>query len=121
MGLISVGSLTFTRNPVKMTPVEKVRYNSFVLTYSSVAHFSWGASIVGKELELEWNLMENPEFTNLKTIYEADSSVVFNPNDGSGKTYNVELLNLNSVYYMGRDASGRRLNVKLELLILSEV
>jgi len=121
MGLISVGALTFTRNPASMTPVEDVRYNTFVLTYSGVAHFSWGLDIVGKEIELTWPYMNNPEFNTLKAIYEADSAVVFDPNDGGGSTYNVELTSLDSTYFMGRDTNGKRLNVKLTLLILSEV
>lgn len=120
MGLITLGSLTFTRNPAEMTPIEDVRYNAYVLTYSSVRHFSWGADIVGKEIDLTWPYMENSEFSSLRTIYEADDTVLLTPNDGSGNTYDVELLSLNSTYFQGRDNSGKRLNVELTLLILTE-
>lgn len=121
MGLISIGSLTFTRNPANMTPLEDIRYNSHVLTYSAVAHFSWGVDIVGKEIDMTWPHMNNPEFNALKAIYEADATVVLDPDDGSGKTYNVELISLNSTHYQGRDNSGDRLNVNLKILIISEV
>lgn len=121
MGLITIGALTFTKNPASMTPVEKTRFNSHVFTYSGIAHFSWGLSIIGKELTLTWPYMANPEFNALKAIYENDVTVVFDPNDGSGDTYNVELTALGSTYFMGRDNSGKRLNVSLKLLIISEV
>jgi hypothetical protein len=122
MGLISLGSHTFVRNPGKMTPLEKDKINAHVKTYSSVSHFSWGLEIVGKVIELDWNYMEADEFTILQGIYEDDETVVLNPNDGSAKTYNVELLNLTSRYYMGRGVTfnDKRLDIKLTLLITAE-
>lgn len=120
MGLITLGSLTFTRNPGSMTPLEDVRFNAYVKTYSSVAHFSWGPDIVGKEIDLSWNYMENSEFSNLRTIYEADNEVILDPNDGSGKTFDVELINLNSTYFRGRGVTAERVDIKLTLLVTEE-
>lgn len=120
---IVLGGHTFTRGPGSMTSLTKDRDNAYVKTYSSVAHFSWGPTIIGKEIDMTWNAMNADEFTILQGLYEADAPVVLVPNDGLGISYNVQMLSLNSTYYKGRTtgASSLRIDIELKLLILSQV
>lgn len=123
MSNMVLGSHTFVKQPATMTLIQKDREVAKVKTYSSVALFSWGASIIGKTIEISWPFMTTSEYASFQAIYEADAQVVFNPQDGSSKTYNVELLSLTSEYFIHlSNASGHnRRNVKLTLLIMSEV
>jgi hypothetical protein len=123
MSNMVLGTHTFIKQPKTMTMIQKDREVATVKTYSSVALFSWGASIVGKTIEVGWPIMTTSEYASFQTIYEADAQVVFDPQDGSSKTYNVELLSLISEYFIHlNNASGHyRRNVKLTLLIMSEV
>jgi hypothetical protein len=123
MSNMVLGSHTFVKQPATMTLIQKDREVAKVKTYSSVALFSWGASIIGKTIEISWPFMTTSEYASFQAIYEADAQVVFDPQDGSSKTYNVELLSLTSEYFIHlSNASGHnRRNVKLTLLIMSEV
>lgn len=123
MSNMVLGTHTFVKQPATMTLIQKDREVAKVKTYSSVALFSWGASIIGKTIEISWPFMTTSEYASFQAIYEADAQVVFDPQDGSSKTYNVELLSLTSEYFIHlSNASGHnRRNVKLTLLIMSEV
>jgi hypothetical protein len=123
MSNMVLGTHTFIKQPATMTLIQKDREVAKVKTYSSVALFSWGASIIGKTIEISWPFMTTSEYASFQAIYEADAQVVFDPQDGSSKTYNVELLSLTSEYFIHlSNASGHnRRNVKLTLLIMSEV
>ncbi|NPU85556.1 MAG: hypothetical protein HPY65_13850 [Syntrophaceae bacterium] len=118
----TLGSLTFASNPDTMTLIKKDRDVAWVKTYSSVAIFSWGSSYAGKKLDLAWSYMDTGEFADLEDIQEADAQVVFDPQDGSGRTFNVEILALDGEYhlYLKDDTGQYRKNVKLTLLIMSE-
>ncbi len=119
-----LGTYTFDWLPTTMTMVKPDKYCADVLTYESVSFFSWGMAIVGKKITLKWNYMSVDQYESLHALYAADEQVVFNPDDGSGETYNVEITNLQGEYhvYPDVDASGiYRKNVGLELLIMSEV
>ncbi len=120
---VSIGSVTLRHNPSRMTLVRPEKHSAAKETYSSVAYFSWGTSIVGKEIDLEWSYMESDEFDDLDDLFKADSPVVFNPQDGSGKTYNVEITQLDGEYFRTLDFSAGhfRQNIKMTLLVLSEV
>lgn len=118
-----LGTYTFARQPSGMTLIQKDREVSYQKTYSNVALFSWGASYVGKIIEISWNIMATDQYASLQTIYEADAQVVFDPQDGSSKTFNVEALSLDGEYfiYLSNTTGHFRRNVKLKLLIMSEV
>ncbi len=123
MSNMVLGTHTFVKQPSAMTLIQKDRIVASIQTYTSVALFSWGASIVGKVIELVWPFMTTSEYTSFQTIYEADAQVVFDPKDDSSKTYNVEVLSLDAEYFINlSDTSGHlRRSVKMKLLIMSEV
>jgi hypothetical protein len=121
MAKMVLGSYTFEDNPTAvsdlMTPERK---SAAVETYSSLAFFSWGASIVGKELELRWTQTSTAQYESMQALLEADAAVVLNPQDGEGKTYNVEVTALHGEYWLYLSGDYRQ-NVTLSLLVLSEV
>jgi len=118
MANISIGGVTPADNPTSMTLVRPDKKNAVVETYSSVAYFSWGASIVGKIIELVWDFMSTSNFTSLDALFTADAVVVFNPQTGT--TYNVNILSLDGEYFLGVQDDLRK-NVKMQLLIMSQV
>lgn len=117
---MTLGSYTFATNPSGMDVITPIRYAAKVKTYTSVAFFSWGTDIVGQVLRLMFNGISTDQYDQFLTLLEADAALVFDPQDGESKTYNVEMLNLNGEYFIFLD-SGYRRNVTLDLLILSEV
>ena len=123
MNNIIIGSVTLRHNPEEMTVIRSDKYCASKLTYTSVAFFSWGLSIVGKEILLRWSYMESDEFKDLDDLYIADSTIVFDPVDGLGKTYNVVMKELDSKYFyrLGVSPGQWRKDVNIVLLILSEV
>ena len=123
MANISIGAVTLKSNPTDLTLIRADKTCAAQKTYSSVAFFSWGASIIGKEIELLWNWMEADDFAALDVLYAADAPVVFDPQDGGGKTYNVEIMSFDGKYHMefGTVSTVMRRDVTMTLLILSEV
>lgn len=124
MANMSLGTLTFTTNPSDATPVEKDRLASDVVTYGAVGFFSWGATIIGKKIELFWTYMPADMYEDLKDLEIADAGVVFDPQDGTGKIYNVEILSVYGKYCLGKlgyASTTLRKEVTVILLILSEV
>jgi hypothetical protein len=123
MANISIGAVTLKSNPTDLTLIRADKTCAAQQTYSSVAFFSWGASIIGKEIELLWNWMEADDFAALDALYAADAPVVFDPQDGGGKTYNVEIMALDGKYHMefGTVSTVMRRDVTMTLLMLSEV
>jgi hypothetical protein len=121
MSNIELGGYTFLYNPARMTAIKPERSTGKVETYSSVAFFSWGSSIVGKEILMEWDVVEKSLVDELDTFYAADETIVLDPQDGSGKTYNVEIEELSWDYHVYKAAPTYRRNVKMTILILSEV
>ena len=124
--MMSLGSYVFAVNPADLTGMfTKERSSAHVKTYASVGFFSWGVSIVGKVITLEWEYMPRSMFDSLQTLLETDSMLILNPDLESGKTYYVEIVRLDGKYYQtqgnvidGTDAY--RKDVRLELLIMSE-
>jgi len=121
MANIVIGSFTPAREPSDRPMIRPGKSAAAVETYSSVAYLSWGVSIVGEVIEIGWDYLSASDFDSLDAIYVTDAPVVFNPNDGSGKTYNVNIMSLDGKYHIGVDDAFLRKEVKLTLLIMSEV
>lgn len=122
MANVVIGSRTLTTDPMRMTMVRAEKSCAHVQTYDSVAYFSWGTTLIGKEILLEWPVMDAAEFAALQAIFEADAPISFNPNDGVvTDTYTVEMTSLTGDYWRGRGTSisDTRKNVKMTLLILA--
>ena len=119
-----LSTTTFAKDPGKMTMIRGDKICNYVLTYSGVAFFSWGATVVGKVIDLEWNAMPSTQFDSLDTVMNADATCIFNPGiTGSTQTYEVNILGLDGEYFIDPESSVDRwrLNCKLSLLIMSEV
>lgn len=124
MSNMALGGYTFASNPAEIDDIMMpLKRSASQETYTSVAFFSWGTSIVGKTIVLSWDYITCSMFDSLNTLYQADLPVVFDPQDGSSKTYNVEIVDLNGKYHLGLASSAdwERKDVKLQLLIMSEV
>jgi hypothetical protein len=123
MARMSLGAYTLLQNPIEAGVIEKDKSCASVLTYTSVGYFSWGTSIIGKQVILGWNYMRSDQYASLQTLYEADVPVVFNPQDGRSRTYNVEITNLSGNYFekLTTPSSVFRKDARLTLLILSQV
>lgn len=125
MANMSLDGYTFEVNPSDdLTPIEPDRITAHVITYGSVGFFSWGATIVGKIIEIPFTYMPADMYSILKTKEGNDVTVVFDPQDGTGKTYNVEILSVYGPYCLGKlgyASTTLRKNVKMRILIMSEV
>lgn len=123
MANMILGGVTFSWNPSGMVVLTPKLYCSQVLTYSGVEFFSWGASIVGVNIDIEWNYMPADQFDSINTLYQAAASIVWNPQLGDAKTYNVMITNFRGKYFIELTSSSsiRRKDVVLSLLIMSQV
>jgi hypothetical protein len=124
MANMILDSYTFDKNPSEMSMVEEDKFASSLLTYTSVAYFSWGSTIVGKIITLRWGGMTTTQFDTLQTKYEADAEVVWEPNQGDSadRTFNVEISRLTGSYHISLlDSASDRVNVEMDLVIMSEV
>ena len=115
-------SYTLVRQPNYMTILHDDRDISYVKTHSSVHTFSWGLSMVGKEVEIRWNYMPTTQYAELLDIYQDDDSFSFNPNDSEGYTYTVEMLTLTGEYlvHLTDTSTHMRQNIIMSLLVLSQ-
>lgn len=117
-----LSTTTFARDPFSMDMIRPEKICQSVLTYSSVQYFSWGSTIVGKQVNLRWNAMPSTMFDALDTLYTNDTVILWDPNI-PGKTggYNVNILDLNGDYYISQESSAKywRINCVLSLLIMS--
>jgi len=122
MSIVSAtyGTYTFFRNPSNM-PIPKAQKScAWAETLGGVAYCSWGTFIGGGVYPIKWPFMRSTMFATLDTIYKADESIVFNPEDGSGKTYNGEITYFNGDFHkggLGVAANTFRINVEMRLLI----
>lgn len=122
MSNISIDSHILTDNPNEMTPVRAAKHSAHALTYTNVAFFNWGVSIIGKEIDLKWNYMDADEFDDLDEIYQKEDPVVFDPQMGDGATYNVHVTEFDGTLFRKTSGTGAfRTNVKMTLLIMSEI
>ena len=124
MAKMSLGGYTFLVNPDDPLPIiKKTRKVVGKKTYSSAVTFSWPATIAGQKRKLNWKYMPTSMFATLDAKYTAGGSYVFDPQDGSSKTYNVEILDFDGEYHLDlENAAGNYYkNVVMELYFLSEV
>lgn len=120
MSLMILGGYTFPQNPASVsTLMTEERITAAVKTYGGVAFFSWGSTMIGKTISLHWGYMTMTQYAALRTLLLADASVLFTPQDGSGKGYQVEIIGLTGTYFLKLDQEFRQ-QVVLDLLILSE-
>jgi hypothetical protein len=120
MARMVLGNYTFPENPTNCTPVEADRVCADVPTYGGVDFFSWGTAIIGKTIEMTWGGMKSAQYNAIKTLELANISKVWNPNNGSGITYNVQIKNFRGDYHMKMQTE-YRLNCKLSIVIMSLV
>lgn len=123
MAKVVIGTRTLTLDPQRMTMLRADKSCAHKQTYTSVAFFSWGTSIVGKEILLEWPVMSVADFDALDSIFIADVAFNFTPSDGGGHTYSVNMTSFNGEYFLGRTSAAptTRKNVRMTLLIMSVV
>ena len=72
-------SYTFDFKPDKWTIPRPQKFAATVKTYSGFGFFSWGLSIVGMELLLEWELLSQLQFTKLDEKLVLDTTLLFEP------------------------------------------
>jgi hypothetical protein len=107
-----------------MTLIKSDKVCSFAKTYDGVVFFSWGKTIVGKEISLGWNAMPSTMFDSIDTFIGAETTVIWKPEiTGSTVTYEVNFLGLNGAYWISPESSANyyRRNCNLRMLIMSEV
>lgn len=123
MAKVVIGTRTLTRDPQRMTMLRADKSCAHKQTYTSVAFFSWGTSIIGKEVLLEWPVMDADEFAALDTIFIADAAFNFTPSDGGGHVYSVNMTSFGGEYFLGRTTAAptTRKNINMTLLIMSVV
>jgi len=76
---MKLGTYTFIWLPDNFTEPKSDKFYSKVRTYSSMAYFSWGADIVGKEISLTWDLMKEKDFQNIQSLVEDDEQKIWYP------------------------------------------
>lgn len=122
MANMSLGGQVFEINPTSLSDsVDPERYSASVQTYSSVAFFSWGLTLVGKKIDLTWEFMPNTQYEALLALYAGDTAVAFAPQDG--KVYQVEMTSLHGTFNVLLEGTGTwawRKAVTLSLLFLDE-
>ena len=124
MANMVLGAYTFDLNPAKVSGlIQSEKASAVKKTYTDIAYFSWPSTVKGRQVSLRWEYIPTAQFTSIHTLYASGDTLVFDPQDGSSKTYNVEVLNFEAEYFLHmEDATGNyRKNAQLELLILSEV
>ena len=119
--MMSLGAVTFSSNPAKITIPKQDKYNSDVITYSDIAYFSWGARIKGKKIQMSWPYMTASEFNSIDDLFIADESVTWDPDFGTSLAYDVEIIAFGGEYHLTTDPdTGGRRNIEMILLILDE-
>jgi len=119
MSKMTLGSYTFAMNPSNMPLIHKVLSIAHLNTYSSVVTFSWGADYAGLIIPLKWDYMNDAQWNSIDAIYAVDQDVVFDPQDGTSKTYNVHIINpFDGEHFVD---SNFHKNVVMTLLLKSEV
>lgn len=76
---MKLGTYTFETNPDQFTIPRAQKYSASQKTHSSVAFFSWGTSIIGQEILLEWELTSCDQFNRLDALLQADAQEEWDP------------------------------------------
>ncbi|MDH4319955.1 MAG: hypothetical protein OEV73_00500 [Desulfobulbaceae bacterium] len=120
---MSLDGYTFARNPPAAGVGDiatKGKAAAVVQTYSSADVFEWPATIVGKTVTLSWPFIPAGQHTTLAGKFEAPGSKVWNPQDGTGKSYNVAIIDYPGTSCKQYNAEFMK-DVTLTLFILSQV
>lgn len=99
-----VTSYDFTLLPHKMTMLRAKKTCAVKQTYTSVAYFSWGTSLVGETIVLSWNAMPAAMWKQLDAFYAADKALVWDPTlteIPATTKYNVIMTELEGEYLLG--------------------
>lgn len=125
MANMSIGGYTLDSNPSSLTVIKAAKSCAVVRTLGGAAFFNWGTVLPGTPIEARWDKMLETEFAAIDDMMDADGTVVLDPQDGSGSTFNVWLVSFDGDYYLeisdGTDANVFRQNVVLQIVIESEV
>lgn len=118
---MTLGSYTFLRDPKETETLNKVKSCAIQETYTGVAYFSWGTTIEGKVVTLEWEYMEKTMFEALDVLYQANIPIIWDPLLGT--QYTVEIISLVGEFFgkLNESDSYGRQKVQMELLILGEI
>lgn len=119
MANMSIGGHTLLSNPSEMTVLVKDKIAAEILTYSSVAFFDWGRAWAGKSITMKWDHLPATEFDTIDGLLDTVGDMVFDPQDGKTKTYDVWLKRMNGEYYLDPSSSAEvfRRNVELVMVI----
>lgn len=119
----AIDGFTPSLKPGIMTPIEPDKPTAIVQTYGGVSYFAWPAVMTGKIIENKWTWMNGSDYAAIRAKYVADNVVLFDPDDGSGRTFMVNIVSFYGAYLKGTDATAAsiRTDVNLQLLVMSEV
>jgi hypothetical protein len=119
MANMSIGGHTLLSNPSEMTVLVKDKIAAEILTYSSVAFFDWGRAWPGKPITMKWDYLPATEFDTLDGLLDTVGDMLFDPQDGKTKTYDVWLKRMNGEYYLDPSSNAEvfRRNVELVMVI----
>jgi hypothetical protein len=84
---MKINNCTFEWKPWQYTIPESVKSNAVVLTHTSIGYFSWGASVVGKRVELIWSDMSSKQYEKLRSLYISTSPLVWYPEHANAIFY----------------------------------
>lgn len=124
MANMSLGDYTFEDNPSEMPLLNPEKSCALEETYTSAAFFDWGTDIAGKEVPIKWTYMSATMFAELEEKAAEAGPLVFDPQNGSGKTYYVQVKSPTGKYLHSlaeAPSSALRKDVELVLFFLGEV
>lgn len=124
MAKMIIGTYTLPQNPSEMDPMIRPQKScSYKETYAGVAYFSWGTMTKGLVTTLTWPFMRFATFASLDAIFRADAPVTLNPQDGTGRTYTVEIMDFRGRYSvgLGEVANYKREDISMKILILARL
>jgi hypothetical protein len=118
---VKLGAYVFPWTPDKWTIPDPVLKVGVTKTYSSSVVFDFGASVVGKEIELEWEWMSAVQFDALDALYQANLPVAWDTEKIGFPTFNVEIAELSGDLFevlQYDEMFPHREKVKMTLLII---
>ena len=118
---MKLGGYALDWDPDNQPAIVPEKRSSFVKTWESVAYFSWGATIVGKEITIEWDWMKEAQFSSIQALHIADEAVLWDLDAAGKNNYMVEITFFDGKLFdtVGYGKAYRK-DVKLRLLLLSE-
>ena len=87
-----IGGYTLLENPEEYPDIIPQKSTATLNTYGGAAFFSFGLFTAGQILSYKWPYMSVTDFDAINTIYQSDLPVLFDPEDGRGETYSVEII-----------------------------